>query len=537
MGPSVEKDVHFPFAGLDHSAAFWKQPVRQLPDGDYARSAVTGVNVRAYEARGGRRRGGSRSGLTKYVPGRVAGDSWVVQDLRLLVGEGFTPPGGSVQGSASGRVVSLVAVSRGNVFSTVPPGGGSWIPATNNTPESPPLNVTGLVRSTACNQLLFFADGVNACYWVPNTNQVKTWTPTAGQLPVDEDNNRPRLIWTWRGRVGQAGLLLDPQNWFFSAVSDPFNWDYSPLSQSPAQAVAGNNSPLGLIGDVITGVVPWTDDRCIFGGDSSIFMMSGDPMAGGQIDRVSDAIGFAWGEAWCKDPYGSLYFLSNRTGVYRWEWGGRPVRISQAIEQDLQQIDTGASGVRLLWDDRQQGFHLFVTPLSAPGATTHFFWEWRTGGWFKDTFADTNVNPLCCVTFDGNLPTDRAALIGSWDGYVRKVDPAATDDDGQSIVSEVWLGPLLTQTLDDMTLFELQTVLGETSGSVSWAVYVGRTAEAASGSAAVASGSLSAGRNLTKWVNRAGHAVYVKLSSLNPWAMEQVRMRLSARGMVRQRGR
>jgi hypothetical protein len=189
-----------------------------------------------------------------------------------------------------------------------------------------------------------------------------------------------------------------------------------------------------------------------------------------------------------------------------------------------------------LWDDRFQGLHIFISPLAAPGSTTHYYWEQRSGAWWQDQFGNTSHDPLAVTVLDGNGPTDRVPIIGSWDGYVRCVSTAATQDDGTNISSSVTIGPLLTKDLDDVLLKELQAVLGNSSGSVTYAVYVGSSAEAALASTAVCSGTWAAGRNLTNLIRRAGHAIYIKLSSTNAWQMEVIRARLAGQGKVRRRG-
>lgn len=439
------------------------------------------------------------------------------------------------QFSNSGRVVTVVAVSQGQVFAANA-GDGGWTTTTNASGANPPLNFSGLVFSAPNNQKLYFVDGVNYVYYDPSINTVLPWVPIAGLMPVDSQNNFARLICTWRGRQVLSGLLLDPQNWFMSAVADPTNWDYSPASFSPAQAIAGNNAPQGLIGDVVTSLCPFSDDVLIFFGDHSIYMMRGDPAAGGQIDLISNNIGGTWGICWAVDPVGNIYFMSNKMGVYTLVPGQAPQRISQAIEQALLAIDTGANNIRLVWDDYFQGLHIYCTPLAGPGVTTHFFYESRTGAWWTEQFGNTNLDPLACCIFDGNTPGDRRVLIGSWDGYVRSIDPSATTDDGTAIASSVLIGPLLTKDLDDVIVKDLQTVLGETSGSVTFNAYVGVTAEAALAAGSVATGPWSASRNLLTPIRRAGHAFYLKISSTNPWAMEQIRVRIATEGKTRRRG-
>jgi len=527
-------DLGFPLAGIDLSNGFNRQMPRQMLNGEWGRTTPAGQNVRGFEYGTQRFRGGQRPGLVQYVPVAVVA-GWMLQEIALLVGDGYNPPGGHMQTSPSGRVVTLVAVSQGNVF-VANAGDTVWTSAINNTGLNPPLNFSGLIYSAPNNQKLWFADGINWCYYDPSINTVQPWVAKAGgQLPVDNLNNTPRLIVTWRGRTCLSGLLNDPQNMFFSAVSDPTDFNYSPLSQTPTQAVALNLSPLGLIGDVVTTMIPYNDDVMLVGGDHTIYQISGDPMAGGQIDLISDAIGMAYGIPWCKDPYGNVYFLSNRTGIYTIRPGQQPQRISQPIEQLLLNIDTGANGIRLLWNDRYQGLHVFVTPLAAPGVTTHFFYEQRTGAWWTDQLGSTNLDPLCCCTFDGNTPGDRVPLIGSWDGYVRAISPTATTDDGFPIASSVTLGPILTGDLDDMLLKDMQSVLGETSGQVRYDLFVGTSAEKALAAGSIRNGLWNAGRNFTGAERRAGHAIWVKITSSNPWSMETIRARIATSGKIRRR--
>lgn len=439
------------------------------------------------------------------------------------------------QFSNSGRVVTVVAVIQGQVYAANA-GDGGWTPTTNSTGANPPLNFNGLVYSTCNNQQMFFADGVNRVRYVPASNTCFPWIPTAGQMPADSDNNFHRLICTWRGRIVVAGLQKDPQNWFMSAIADPFNWDYGPASPNSGQAVAGDSAPQGLIGDVVTSLCPYTDDVLIAFGDSSIHMFRGDPGAGGEIDLISERIGGVWGICWEKDPYGNVYFVSNQTGIYQFVPGQQPQRISQGIEQSLRAFDTGKTNFRLFWDDRQQGLHVFCSPIVAPASTTHFFYDQRSGAWWEDQFGNSNHDPLTGTVFDGNLPTDRCVLLGSWDGYVRKLDPAALDDDGTAIDSEVVIGPFLTKDFDDVDLKDIQAIMGLGSGKVTFAMHTGATAQIALASQPVASGTWLESRNLTDPMRKSAHAFYIKLSSTKQWSMEQVRLRVALQGKARRRG-
>ena len=519
----------FPFCGIDLSGPFDEQKAAQMQDESWGHTCASGINVRAYEGLTGKIRGGSRQFLKKYVAAPVV-FNWVVQDLNVLT------KGGTMQGSSSGRVVTLVAVSQGDVY-TAKSGDTQWTVATNSTGTTPPLNYTGIVRSTALNQKMWFADGTNWCYLDPSVNTVFPWNASAGSLPADSLGNKPRLICTWRGRIVLSGLLYDPQNWFMAAQLDPTNFDYAPNPTLSTQAVVGNNSPAGTIGDVVTGLAPYNDDTLFMFGDHSIYLFKGDPMAGGQIDLVTDAIGGAWGIPWAKDPYGNIYFLSNRAAIYIMTPGQMPQRISQQVEQILQGYSLDETTVRLQWNDEQQGLHVFLTPTAAAATTYHLFWEWRTGGWFQDLFASSQFDPLCCCVFDGNEPGDRVGVIGSWDGYVRTFDSDALNDDGTAVTSSVVIGPLVTKQLDMMLLNNLQAVLGETSGNVNYAIYIGKTAEAALSSSPIKTGTWSSSRNNSTLIRRSGHAVYVKLTSTDRWAIERIRGMVQTQGTVQRRGK
>lgn len=533
MENSGTQTLDFPSAGISLLRAYLSQRPLPMPSGEYGRTCRHAINCRAYEPGTGRRRGGSRSGLSRWIDTPVV-QGWLIQHLGVIVGSGYPPPGGDMQTSQSGRVVTAVAISQGRLY-IANAGDTSWTAVSNSTGQSTIVNFTGLIRSTSLNQKMYFVDGARYSYYDPATNTAHRWSPTNGTMPVDEDGRSARLITTWRGRIVLSGLPGDAHNWFMSAVSDPLDWNYLPETFTAASPVAGTNSNLGIVGDMITCLIAYSDDRLIFGGDHSIYMMQGDPAAGGQLDLVTNSIGMAWGEPYAMDPFGAVYFVSNQCGIYRMMPGEKPQRISQQIEQILRTYNTGEMTIRCMWNDADQGLHVFFTWTAAPAETTHFFWEMRSGAWWMDRFANKNHNPLCCVTFDGNLPDDRVCLLGSWDGVVRYFDSAATTDDGKKIESSVVIGPISTKDLDDLVFKEIQAVLGEESGDVTYEVYVGPTAEIALTRDPVKTGTWTAGRGTTSPVRRAGRALYVRLSSDEPWAMEQIRAVVAGTGRVRRR--
>lgn len=527
-------DLSFPLGGIDVSQGFERQPVRQMASGGYARTTPSGINVRSFEPSTGRNRGGSRAGLSRYVNAIPGGSAGLIQDLNVVVGTGYNPPGGSSQTSQSGRVVSLVAVIGGTVY-VCDAGGSSWTAAANDSGYTQQLNPSGVIRSAVNNQKLYYADGLRWAYYDPSLNQLRTWGASTGELPEDSSGNKPRLITTWRGRTVLSGLPGDPQNWFMSAVGDPTDFNYAPDSSSPTQAVAGNNSTLGLVGDVVTGLVPYTDDLLVYLCDSSVWQLSGDPMAGGSFDRVSDVLGGAFGNAWAKGPGGEIFFFTNRGSVALLLPGRQLTEISGPIERHLRDVNTGTHQIRMLWDSRQQALHVFVTATAAAASATHYCFEPRTGAWWMDQFASNAMNPLACCVFDGNESGDRAPLIGSWDGYVRAIDVDAGTDDGHPIASSVMIGPIMADEPDDVMLQELWAVLGSESGDVTCTLHAGQTVEEAIASPASGSVTFSAGRSTQQPVRRSGKAIFVKVSSTARWQLEKIIALTKPLGMARMR--
>lgn len=400
------------------------------------------------------------------------------------------------------------------------------------------LNSTAAVVFSAINGLgVYFVDGGQYRVYDGDGDTVSTWAATAGTMPVDSDGERCRLICTWRARTVLSGLRGDPQNIFGSAVNDPTDFDYSPTSQTPTQAFAANIAPMGMPGDLVNCIFPLSDDVLFVGMDHTLGLVRGDPNSGGEIDRISTAIGCAWGRPICMGPDGAIYFMSSRGAVYMMTTTNPPVRMSQQISRRLETINMATSIIRLAYDDRRQGLYVFITPLDSTETTTHFWWEARTNAWWPLEFANTNHNPKVVHVFDGDDPDDRVMLLGSWDGYLRFVDVAATKDDGTNIASRVLFGPILSSVQDEMTVRELQPILADDSGSVTWGVKVGRTANEARDAEPFRTGSWIAARNYSEYVRASGHVVFIEISSMNRWAMEQIRAVIEGEGMVRRRGR
>jgi len=509
----------FPFKGINENYSFHGQPPGTCADA---------LNVRAYDPDTGRSRGAQRAGLSKYLSGQHTGGTKTIQDLTSLV---FVVAAAEVATTINWRNIKRVAVCNGSVqtfttsaFATPTSGSGALSSLANKIFSAPMFDK------------LYFADGVNEKLYNLTTDAVAAWTASSGSLPGT--TYKPRLIELWHGRIVCSGVRDDPHNWFMSAVGDADNWNYSPATTVETQAIAGNNSTAGKVGDVINTMIPYNDDLLIFGCDHSIWQLTGDPVAGGRIDRISDITGMSFGRPWAKTPDGAIYFWGSRGGLYRMIPGSAPERISaDKIDERFADVDIENVMVSMVWDDRTQGLHVFISPLTA-AAATHYYYDARNDSFWADSFASTNHNPITVDLFDGDDPTDRVVLLGGMDGYIRKIDVAADDDDTEDIDSYVVIGPVKLAQNMSFRLDEIQVLLGENSDAAKLEVYVGNTVEQAYNSTQVFEANLVAGRNPSKRPRRRGHAAYIKILNDDPdskWSYESMNVSLTPYGRNAQR--
>ena len=524
-----EIELHFPFRGLDESRAYVAQAGGQ---GGANYTTPLCDNVCGYDPKTGRNRGSSRSGTRKWCSSQVNGTA-AIQDIAQVVGA--VEPGVYIQEdgfayyqeddasfydleattatNAGERLVTVVATAGGEPKVIAATG------TTSITSGSGSLSTTQqTIFSVQFQEDLYFCDGTNYKVFDVSANEIVTWTASSGTLPVDANDNIATLIERWHGRVVLSGVAGDPRNWFMSAVDDPLDWDYAPATISATMAIAGNNSDAGYLGDIVTAMIPYTDDVLIFGGDHTIYRMTGDPADGGRLDLVSDITGIAFGRAWCKSPEGTVYFVGSRGGIYRLDpGGGVPQRLTaKTIDERLADVDMDANIFRLAWDDRHLCVRVFVTPKDG-SASSHYAWDVRNEAWWPFSFTNSDHNPMSTLLLSGYSSDDRMVLMGGQDGYVRIFDPDSSTDDGESIESSVFFGPF-----SNVTINEWAATLGESSGNLKWSIHEANTLELALSAKALAGGQFSASRNRSQWPKRYIRNGYIRLGGIEPWSIERI---------------
>lgn len=318
-------------------------------------------------------------------------------------------------------------------------------------------------------------------HWYDWEPQYLTSTTTLGSMP-----NKAYLGCLYRGRCVLAGDPDNPYTWYMSRQANPWDWAYAANdAQSP---VAGSNADAGQLGDIITALIPYRDDYLIFGCSSSMWVMRGDPAAGGAINCLSTSIGIFGAGSWCWGDGERLYFWGNR-GLCAIDLGPTaPASLSDTILPNINKdwgLDWNQHTVNMVFD-KQRGGILINKVLLADGTNECLWFDLKTQGFFPESYSSAHA-PFSSLFYDAADPDYRGVIFGCTDGYLRTFDSAQKDDDDVAINSHAVIGPIRIQKQEDSRgrLQSLAVVTGggdtggtqEDTDSLNYGIYTGDSAE------------------------------------------------------------
>ncbi len=332
------------------------------------------------------------------------------------------------------------------------------------------------------------------------------WTVYAG----DSDTygtmpSQPTIVCLYRGRLYLSGDSTRPHQWWLCKVENPWSVVYD--SGDPLSGVSGGDADVGEIGDIHTAAIPYKDDLLVQGCVNSIWVIIGDPTAGGQLAEVSLTTGIWGAQAWCIDDMGNLYFLGN-DGIYRVPLGGAmppPENISRLnlpnLISDLD-LDKSLHRVVLGYDPFNYGIMITRTLLS-DGTNTGYWFDLTTQGFYPESYP-ASCGIFSAFYYQATDDTYKKFLLGGNDGYIREFDDSTLNDATTASTTPISSYCAILQKIapDSEREGKLTSLTAITAGggsggdtdSVTWSLYRGDNAEEVlnsitSGATAFATGS------------------------------------------------
>lgn len=443
------------------------------------------------------------------------------------------------QADADAKVRSTigVAVVAGTLYTfergqtaTVPDGGIGRI-----SPTSPYVNLAPLFRdlyvSDGYGYFKYNPDGFDES---PRLDTFDTFQTKVGRLP-----EAARVFVPWRGRLVAGRFADDPHNWVMTKSGEPEDLNLFPVEPTVLDAVAGNFGGQGQIQEVMTAFLPFSEDYALCGTDGAVHLFQGDPADNGRIVRLTSSYGIAFGSGWAQDPQGVVYFQGNNGGIYAYPPGALPVKISErSIDAELEKIDLLTYKAGLVWNERQECLHVFL--MQRKGISTsladHWVWE-KKRAWWKDRFLSTGLQPTSVALFDGDLPSDRAIVLGCEDGTMRMMDLGATSDDGHPIQANVTIGPIgIADPGMSSRVWGLQIALATEMSGCYYDWLVGDSPD--NPDRVISGGFLRPGQNPIMHSRAKGNWVWLRLRSMSSttrWAFEGANVMVTPTGRARVR--
>ena len=445
--------------------------------GGYAQKGPTFTTPRAYNVRSvgpleKRGRGGSRPPLAKYVDNDFGTNITGMASVTYLDNSGNRQHDLAVIADGYLSIVRGASVTTTTAYLTTDAGdkitdsSGNYLTFQSTVASVNPLTNSNAFQMVEWGGKLYIADSTLRVY-NPLTGAVSPITAAPANQP---------LICVYQERVVLAGA---DHMFYQCGQTEPANWDAGADMGDEGRSIMGFVGDSGVMGEKILAMHPHHDRALVFGCQDSVWAVYGN-MAGndGQKKNVSPHAGILAPKAMSVTPNGLVIFLS-RSGLYTWQVGSNahPEPFSSVvIPEELLDVDTDTTEVLMQYDHRSRGVHLFLTPDSGVG--THWWIDIENKAIWPVKIQAT-MQPLATAKLlVGGFSN---IILGCKDGYLRRFDDSAADDDGGPLYSHILLGPLHIgrEEGSDGLLTEMMAAMAEGSGDVKIRIITGDTAEAA----------------------------------------------------------
>ena len=522
MAKTFRRTIEWPVGGVVRRFAFQSQPPYTCPDA---------LNVRPDATFDDRQRGGSRPGIEKALSTQLGSGA----DVNLL---------SEIRWSNSGTLTTeLVAASNGTLYkSAVGASTFSTVTAAGNA-----LDTGRQLTAAPFLQKLYIAGdnqtNENITVYDPSAGSHNQISASAGTAPT-----KCRILLTAFDRLFAAEDTDNPHLWYASQQGDATDWDYTAIGAHAAIQATTTGGP-GQLGDPIKALIRHANQCVIFGCSRSMWVLRGDPGAGGRFSNLSDEVGILGRHAYCYTADKWLFWLS-QDGIYAMPpgCGSIPISVSrERLPEELRNLNPASYNISMSYDFFARGIHLFLTKTSGSDGTGHWFIDVATtmgqnpvaSASFWPVSMPTGIEPIVSFSREDGTSDQSLVMMGGTDGYVRRFALDANDDDGTSFSSYCTMGPFMLGRglIEGGKLMEMAVVTAQSSGDVDVDVHVGNSAwEAYNASALETHQFNSTGRHPNTRLRGRGSAAFLKFKNGETdahWALEQAEVVTGLSGRVK----
>lgn len=281
-------------------------------------------------------------------------------------------------------------------------------------------------------------------------------------------------------------------------------------------------------GQPLISIYALENNRLVFTSERAAWSYSGDPALGAEMSQMSGSAGSigigATGPHSAVTVENGLLFMHTNAGMYKIPSGGGLLPLSRDVLTDIVQQDMAATTltVSMCVDTKRHGVWTFLTPSDESSSGRSLFYDIRvgaysseSGGWFPIDFADPDIQPTCCMNYQGDV------VFGTRSGKMMFMDSGAQDDAGTPFTSTLTMNMLRDQDMSRGVLlrtFELAMGIG--SEDTALTILGGETPERAFlDGFTVWTGTMNKTRNSFTVMGSAG-ALVLKMSATGRFAFE-----------------
>ena len=279
-------------------------------------------------------------------------------------------------------------------------------------------------------------------------NSLTRWVPTATKGNVPHGS---KMIATWQDRMVLGNDQVSPHVWHMSRNGSPYDFLYG--AEDLGSPVAGTTFQAGIIGEPLTAVISHNKSCLLIGCQDSLWVMRGDPMRGGYIERLTDDVGVLGPWSHPKTDKAATFFLSH-LGLF-----GMPSGCGE-IPQIVSEGRLPKTGPKFWRETDQLGFDgvnnglILATSYAATATQTNLWYDFGSGGWWpfsldagtgrlKEITALFSWQPAAGRSSTTERSHQGSLMIGCHNGNVCRFDESSSTDEGGSVITATaHIGPI-----------------------------------------------------------------------------------------------